>query len=427
VARSLLFSISMLSLVGGVLFCAGSRSDEAAADRGTRASPTGGSRTAPVGRTQGSASAPPRAAKGDAVRRPPLWAAFRGGPRRIGRTPFALPRKLPRIAWRVPTGRAVYSSPAIDGLGRIFVGSLDGDLVSVSPDGGVHLRRRLGAPVFASPALLASGDGVVVGADDDRVRLLDTETGRELWSFALGPCPKERGLGADTVRCNADASPLVGADGTIFVAADALYALRPDGHLAWRSELPAHASSSPAQGADGTIYLGTQAHTLHAVAADGKPRWVFRGGDDFDATPAVTEGGAVVAGCDDFFLYALEASSGSVRWRLRTRASVRSSAAISPGGTIVFGSDDGVLRAAQGDGRLAWSFSTKGPIRSSPTVDPTGAVVFGSGDGHLYALDAGGHLLWSFEIGADVDSSVAVGPRGRLYFGSDDGKVWALE
>ena len=54
-------------------------------------------------------------------------------------------------------------------------------------------KRRLGGEVFSSPAL--TGAGVAVGADDDRLRLLDAATGEVRWSVQLGDCPRASGFG----------------------------------------------------------------------------------------------------------------------------------------------------------------------------------------------------------------------------------------
>ena len=88
-----------------------------------------------------------------------------------------------------------------------------------------------------------------------------------------------------------DTSPAVGADGTIYVAADYLYAINPDGKLKWKNTAGSD-TSSPAVGADGTIYTGL-AGTLYAINPDGKIKWGFATGNFIESSPAVGADGTI--------------------------------------------------------------------------------------------------------------------------------------
>jgi outer membrane protein assembly factor BamB len=353
---------------------------------------------------------------------------FRRGPGRTGQTPHAIPRTQPRIIWKLATDRPVFSSPALDRRGDLYVGSLDGHLYSVTSKGALRWKRMLGGKVFASPAITAGG--IAVGADNDRLFMLDLQTGEPRWSMKLGPCPTGPGLGPDTVRCDADSSAAVGPDGTLYFGGDALYAVSARGEQRWRTELPGHAFSSPAlEPESGLLFIGTQASVVIAAEmASGNKRWEFKAQGHCDGTPALLDASTLVIGCDDGQLYALSIADGSKRWSFRTRRwrPVRSSPAVGFDRTIYVGANDARLYAIKPDGQAIWSYATGGPIRSSPVVDPTGAVAFGSRDDHLYALDSTGKLLWRVRLGGDVDSSVSVGPDGTLYVGADDGQLYAL-
>jgi len=353
---------------------------------------------------------------------------FRAGPLRQGETTNAIPTARPRIQWRFVTGRPIYSSPALDSEGNIYVGSLDGHVYSVSPNGRQRWKRELGGTVYASPALVP-GVGLVVGTDSDQLVALSLKSGAPSWRFELGPCATGPGSGPDTVRCDADSSVVAGSDGTLYAGGDALYALWPKGKLKWRFDLGGHAFSSPAiHPTTGAIFIGSQGNTVQAVGTDGSGRWVFKSRGDCDATPALIDPSTVVVGCDDGYLYALATSNGALKWQVAThrRRPVRSSVAVDrSGGAVVFGADDGQITSVKLDGSVAWRYATGGPVRSSPVVDPEGRIVVGSQDDHVYALDRAGQLLWRVELGGDVDSSVAVGP-GVLYVGADDGNLYAL-
>ena len=356
----------------------------------------------------------------------PILGMFRGGPRRQGRSAHPIPTSPPSIRWRHQTSRPIFSSPALDNVGNLYVGTLAGDLVSLDPRGKVRWRRPLGGRVFASPTL---ADGrVVVGTDADELLALDPTKGSVVWRFALGPCATGPGLGPDSVRCDADTSPLAGPNGTIYAGGDALYALTSAGKLAWRADLGGHLFSSPAMDSAGTLYVGTQGNTVVAVDPTGSKRWEFAGKGDFDATPALVDDSTLVIGCDDGTLYALDTASGTQRWAVRTWRPIRSSAAVdSPRNVVLVGTDRGRLLAVDAStGQVRWHYATGGAIRSSPVVDEQGTVVFGAQDDHVYALDSTGKLLWKVHLGGDVDSSVAVAPGGQLYVGADDGALYAL-
>src|SRR5690606_13251991 len=121
------------------------------------------------------------------------------------------------VKWSFETDGPVRSSPAIARDGTIYVGSNDGFLYAITPDG------------------------------------------KELWKYETRKNYEGRAL-------NIYSSPSIGSDGTIYVGADDayLYAFNPDGSLKWESNLGSLAwvKSSPAIGADGTIYVGTDNGTV---------------------------------------------------------------------------------------------------------------------------------------------------------------------
>jgi outer membrane protein assembly factor BamB len=62
-------------------------------------------------------------------------------------------------------------------------------------------------------------------------------------------------------------TPVVGGDGTVYVASDDrnLYAVRPDGSMLWALPLSGPALNPPTIGADGTLYLTTTEGELLAI------------------------------------------------------------------------------------------------------------------------------------------------------------------
>jgi outer membrane protein assembly factor BamB len=366
-------------------------------------------------------------------------AQFHGDPSHTGRSRFRAPIVAPREIMHVATGGVVYSAPAI-GDGFLAFGSHDRSIYLVDhlshTAGGaddapeIRWRRPTGDLVWCAPALAA---GVMyVGSDDDHLYALDLADGTVRWQYHAGPCRNATAPGPEGARCDVD-GVTVANDGTIYAAADGLYALAPDGSLKWKfaSSGPggraAHCTGAPTVSTDGsTIYVGCQDDTFYAVASDGTKRWDFRTGDDVDGAAAVGADGTVYFGSDDRKLYALS-PEGQVRFQLSTGGAIRSSPAIGTDGTVYVGSFDGSLYATRPNGAVAFTFRTADRILSSPTIDAAGVVLIGSEDDRLYAVGPDGRLVWSVLLDGDVDGTPVIGADGTIYVGVDDRALHGLK
>jgi outer membrane protein assembly factor BamB len=354
---------------------------------------------------------------------PPAQAMFRSDPQHRGRSRFRLPVRRPQVRWAYETVGAVSSSPAVSKDGWVAVGSHDGRLHVISPEGRSLWAFATGDMIVGSPAISAGGI-IYAGSDDDHLYALDPRTRKELWKFRLGAC-RSGPPGPDNSRCDADGGPTVGPDGTIYVGGDGIYALNPDGTLRWRFATGGHVGTAPTLLADGTIVAGAQDNMIYGLTPSGAKRWDFRAGDDVESTAAVADDGTLYVGSDDQKLYALS-PDGGLRWAFNAGGDIRASPAIGLDGTIYVGSFDGLMYAIRPDGTLQWTFRAGDRILSSALVDAAGAILFGAEDDRLYALESSGHLRWSVELFGDVDSSPTLGADGTIYVGADDRKVYAL-
>jgi len=100
-------------------------------------------------------------------------------------------------------------------------------------------------------------------------------------------------------------SPAIGADGTIYVGSDKLYAINPNGTKKWAYATGDYINSSPAIGADGKIYVGSNDRNLYAINPDGTQKWVIATGGPIASSPAIGADGTVYVGSDDKKLYAI--------------------------------------------------------------------------------------------------------------------------
>jgi len=246
--------------------------------------------------------------------------------------------------------------------------------------------------------------------------------GLEKWEFTL------QEDGAESFS-----SPVIGPNGTIYVASDNLDALNPDGTLKWKSTVNVD-SAAPALAADGTIYaVGTAdpdyTNYLFAMTTNGRVKWKFAT-DDSSSAPVVGADGTIYFGCASFTypevgcLYAVK-PNGQLKWKT-TIGIAATIPAIDRQGSIYVGSADHNLYAFDINGKLRWKFATNGEVHSAPVIVPDGTIYCGSDDHYLYALNPDGTLRWKFRAGDGIDSGPAIGANGTIYVGSWDGYLYAL-
>jgi outer membrane protein assembly factor BamB len=300
----------------------------------------------------------------------------------------------PRAGWgsqgRVLTD-AVESSPAVSADGStIYVGSADGTLYALrAADGRSQWELPLGTFISSSPAIGRDGT-IYVGTGDGRMRAV-SPNGTQRWSFATGNFIWS--------------SPAIGADGTIYFGSydRNFYALTPDGSEKWpRIATGSPIFSSPAIGADGTIYVGSGDQRLYAIAPDGTKIWDYLVNGPIDASPTLGADGTVYFAADRSF-YALRPepeAAERLRWKRDIATGSISTAVVRGDGAIIFGADDGIVRALNPDGSELWRFDTRtgqgNLIESSPIVGADGAIYVGSFDGAVYKLNGNGSPLSAY-------------------------------
>ncbi|TQV65581.1 PQQ-like beta-propeller repeat protein, partial [Exilibacterium tricleocarpae] len=143
-----------------------------------------------------------------------------------------------RLKWsRLLTGG---KSIAVGKDGTVFLGgsSLFGSsLYAVSPAGTVKWSSDFGDGFRSSIAL--GEDGTVYIGDSQKLYAISAQ-GILMWSYDPGPY-------------GIPPSPVIGADGNIYISAKGTHALSPEGALLWSI---GEGESSPIIGSDGTLYMG---------------------------------------------------------------------------------------------------------------------------------------------------------------------------
>jgi outer membrane protein assembly factor BamB len=307
---------------------------------------------------------------------------------------------------------------------------------------------------------------------DGRSDVRPTLAGGALWSFPTG-----KGIFS---------SPVVGADGTVYVgSADrTFYALWPDGSVRWQKLTGEIIDSSGLLDDQGRVYFGSgDGHLYARDAATGAEVWTFAadppavgGGliNWFEGNVAIGPDGTLYAPNDNFLVYAVDRATGQAVWRLqmpdqtwslpavdartgdlfvgsntmvsalgsnvfgvgpdgvvaweqRHNGTVAASPLLTRAGLVIVGGFDGFVRAYGRDGVLRWEVGTRDHVYASPAQLSGGTVVQPSADGTIYALDPDtGALVWAHDTLEAVRSSPAVDGDDNIYVGTGDGRLLVL-
>lgn len=275
---------------------------------------------------------------------------------------YALDGGTGALKWKFETGGYIQGSVALGPDGTIYLPSTDSFLYALNPDGTekwITAELSNFSPISSSPVLSLDGETVYFGTDAGELFAVDAETGAGLWSFSVTDVHPPAQAG-DPVAIPAPAA--IGSDGRIFFTSEnsRLYALNPDGTLAWSYQAAEKIRSAPVISADGVIHFAAQDGYLYALDTEGFQLWETFVGDVFYCTPAIDAAGNVIIGA-----YAGSATTGAA---------------------TAFVSVDAT-------GSINWEYIIAGYNDSSPNIAPDGSITIGAHDGALYKLEGNAGLM----------------------------------
>ena len=305
--------------------------------------------------------------------------------------------ELDSIGWMAPIPNTAFT-PAIAGDGTIYVNGRN-SLYAVRPNGTVKWKYDfpLIDNVFGSGRRLVAGShrSAPTVAKDGTIYLNTMRGGHEGGPqveggvYAFDP---DGNLKWRTYDIGGTAAPVIDNDGTIYSAiggygattdtgnAPRLLAIYPDGTRKWAMETQLWCEASPSIGADGTLYIGTTHHPLdvpawfYAITPGGQIKWkydTYNDVKDFPPaqiyppdiynSPAIDANGCLYFGNEIGLFYAMN-PNGTVAW-LDTISSVKyNSPAIVDDGTLYIAMDSRLDQDV--NGLLAMNTGSQGLAKS---------------------------------------------------------------
>ena len=207
------------------------------------------------------------------------------------------------------------------------------------------------------------------------------------------------------------------------------------GTILWTRDLGGDVTPSPVIGGDGTIYLASNAGVLHALdPTTGADRWTFdgdgpfRGETDLSTSPLVLASGAVLWPGPDHVLYDLS-PSGERIWSHRFTGNLLSP--VRRGSTVYVVAMSGTLSAVRVGGpvpEVAWTVGVGRRSFGAPVVGHDGPVVTTVDRSVVAVADHGSHgtVAWRHALDADIEVSPSLDSRGDVFVTTDSGSVYAF-
>lgn len=322
----------------------------------------------------------------------------------------AVPSQVQPI-WQFKCEDEIRGKAAVSG-NMIFVGAYDNNLYALNSETGEFVWKFPASDSIGGSTPFVYEDNIFIGSVDKHLYSIQRRTGRQNWRFAT--------------KGSIYSSPVVRYDHVFFGSDDGhFYALEiAQGRSKWKANAYA-AVRSTAFVDEERIFFGTEGGYIFCVEiASGKTKWQAQAKRNVTSSPAVADE-IVFVGSLDGTVYALDANTGWIIWRFRSRRPIISSPVVYSQ-VVYIGSSDGSLYALDMDtGRQLWAFEIDGQIASSPAVW-NDAVYFGGTDGLVYCLSTKkGEVNWKFDTGAPVISSPTIAD-GVVYIGSTNHYIYAL-
>ncbi len=349
-----------------------------------------------------------------------------------------------KILWKFDVDVPGYfCAPAVASDGTIYFSSgmyaaQQGKLYALNPDGSLKWSYTHTTTLY-SP-VIGDDNNIYIQDFYDKVMSF-TPAGVLRWSYSNYPTVNIQNVGQ---RC-----PAIGADGTVYVSSDGLYALDPlNGNLKWVFMQKSSTKASPSVGPDGTIYAVFSQDLVTAINPDGSEKWNVSFTYPWEmsfSTPAIDASGVIYLsaearyeGVDLSHIYAFNAD-GTLKWKYPVEGErfVRASPVIDANGNIIIATkaneieNPAMVIKLSPAGEKIWDFTitnvhvTADDIYCTPSVANDGLIYVAAETGYLYVLNPDGSLNGSYDLRTGINwSSPAILKSGVLLLAGMFGSNW---
>lgn len=237
--------------------------------------------------------------------------------------------------------------------------------------------------------------------------------------------------------------PALGKDGLIYVTTTrsffngsvaTLYALYPDGTIAWTYAQPT-GMSPPSVAPDGGVYVwirfpsvqtGAPRSILLAFSKTGALRWSYPNTTDFFETPiSIGHDGKLLLGgsrnTTSAGVVLVVDRDGNLLQARTTSGTVTTAPVMGADGSYYVASSLGQLYAFAADGTQRWTYAMRGAAAAELSLGHDGTLYAVDSARYTYAIRANGTLAWERNLSTLAQASgVVVGDAGTLYVGTAD-------
>lgn len=336
--------------------------------------------------------------------------------------------------WSFLTGDDITSPPAVAADGTIYVGSMDGKMYAINPDGSKKWEYPVWYPIDRAGAAIDGSGNIYFGATSGMVYSL-TAAGALRWSYQIpGGGVYSTPVVTGPTRGNVDLSGAAAAssDLVILTAHDRkVYAFNAaTGAKVWEFATSDLLWASPAIAEDGTLYVTSADRNLYALhAIDGSLKWRYTTAEVLQGSPTVGDNDFVYFVSTNGRVYAVRdmGDRADQMWYFWGTGGGVDGIALGANNDLYVGVGN-VYRLSADTGNWLWDMSLAAGAAqwTAPIVTGNGGVYIGCTNGGFYRADSGGGGSTVFGTGGAIRGAPAIGSNGNVYVGSADGRLYAF-
>lgn len=267
------------------------------------------------------------------------------------------------------------------------------------------LLRALLPPLVLSCAALLSGAVLLSSAHE-------ADRAPALVRLASKPLLLRRS-GRFQTRAPVLGSPAVAPDGTMLVASmdRLLYAVRPNGELAFKRDLGAASFGGVLRSATGHAYVGTDAGQLLGFDAQGMATLRLQLGAPIETRPLQLPNGDLVVCVGRELLFVTP--QGKVRSRFRAWGKFFANPVLGPEGDVFVGSEDGNFYAVYPNGTERYRVYAAAAVHAQAVLGAGGFAYFADDAGRVHAVDKWSDEAWITDLGTPIRGTLGISKDGR--------------